>query len=258
MKRALQAEWTKLRTVGGTGWLLLAVVGLTVGLSAATVKAATCDGTGCTEDITRLSLTGVYLGQAVVAVIAVLVISGEYSTGMIRTTLTAVPGRTTMLAAKATVLCGVLLVTGAVAVLGSVLAGRLILPGNGFTEAHGFAPLSLADGPTLRAATGSVLYLLLIALFSLGIATAVRDAAAAIGIVLGLLYVFPILIHVVTDPDWQRHLQQLAPMPAGLAIQATTGLHNLPIGPWPGLGVLAGWTAAALLAGWLRLRYADG
>ncbi len=145
---------------------------------------------------------------------------------------------------------------GTVAVLASVLAGRLILPGHGFTPAHGNPLPSLGDGPVLRAA-GSVLYLALIALLSLGAATAVRDSATAIGVVLGLLYLFPIIAAVVTDPHWQRHLLQIGPMSAGLAIQATTGLRSLPISPWAGLGVLAAWTAAALLVGGLLLRLRD-
>ena len=139
---------------------------------------------------------------------------------------------------------------------GSLLAGRLILPGHGFTEAHGFPPLSLGDGPVLRAAAGSVLYLGLIALLSLGIATAVREPAAAIGLILGLLYLFPIVAPLL-DQHWQRHLEQIGPTTAGLAIQATTGLHSLPISPWAGLGVLAAWAAAALLAGGLLLRLRD-
>ena len=102
-----------------------------------------------------------------------------------------------------------------------------------------------------------MLYLALIALLSLGVATAVRDSAVAIGIVLGLLYLFPILAALVTDPSLKRHLQQIAPMTAGLAIQATTDLRRLPIGPWAGLGVLAAWAAAALLAGGLLLRRRD-
>jgi ABC-2 type transport system permease protein len=109
----------------------------------------------------------------------------------------------------------------------------------------------------LRAAAGSVLYLALIALLSLGVATAVRDSATAIGIVLGVLYLFPIIAAVVTNPDWQRHLQQIGPMSAGLAIQTATGLNHLPIGPFAGLGVLAAWAAAALLAGGLLLRLRD-
>jgi ABC-2 type transport system permease protein len=176
---------------------------------------------------------------------------------MIRTTLTAMPHRTTVLTAKAVVVAGLTLVAGVVGVLGSVLAGRLLLPGHGFTAAHGFAPLSLADGPVLRAAAGSVLYLMLIALLSLGVATAVREPAVAIGVVLALLYLFPVIARVATSQQWYRHLEQAGPMTAGLAIQATTGLHSLPIQPWAGLGVLTAWAAGALLAGGLVLRLRD-
>lgn len=197
------------------------------------------------------------LDQALVAILAVLIISGEYGSGMIRTTLAATPHRVTVLAAKAVTLTGVVTAAGTVAVLGSLLAGRLILPGRGFTAAHGYPALSLADGPTLRAIVGSILYLALIALLSLGIATVVRDAATSIGIVLGLLYLFPILSQVIGDPYWQRLLQQIGPMSAGLAIQTTTDLPSLPLSPWAGLGVVAAWAAAALLAGALLLRLRD-
>jgi ABC-2 type transport system permease protein len=259
MRTALHAEWTKLRTVPGPGALLSGAVVLTVALSALVAAATTCATPGCARnlDTAKLSLSGVQLGQAVVAVLAVLAVGGEYSTGMIRTTLTAIPRRATVLAAKAATVTGLVLVAGTVAVLGCVLAGRLILPSNGLTAAHGYPPLSLADGPTLRAAGGSVLYLALIGLLSLSVATIVRESAAAIGLVLALLYLFPILLHVVTDPDWQRRLQQIAPSSAGLAIQATVGVPDLPIGPWAGLGVLAAWAAGALLAGALLLHVRD-
>jgi ABC-2 type transport system permease protein len=212
---------------------------------------------GPPQDITKLSLTGVYLGQAVVAILAVQAISAEYSCGMIRVTLTAIPGRPSVLAAKAVVVEALVLAAGAIAVLGSLLAGRLILPAGGFTAAHGYPPLSLGHGATLRATAGSVLYLALIALLSLGIAAAVRDAAVAIGTVLGLLYVFPVLAALIGSPHLQRHLEQIAPMSAGLAIQNTIDLHHLPIAPWAGLGVLAAWSAGALLVGGLVLRLRD-
>ena len=255
--RALHAEWTKLRTVAGTGWLLLAAVAATVGVSAVAVAAVDYASGGTPVDITKLSLTGIELGQAVVAVLGVLAISGEYSGGMIRTTLAAMPHRPAVLAAKASVVGATVLTAGSIAVLGCVLAGRLLLPGNGFTGEHGYTALSLADGPTLRAAAGSILYLVLIALLSLGIATIVRDAATAIGVVLGLLYVFPIITALVSDPHWQRHLQQIGPMTAGLAVQATANLDSLPIGPWAGLGVLTAWAGGALLAGGVLLKLRD-
>jgi ABC-2 type transport system permease protein len=256
-RETLRAEWTKLRTVASTGWLLLGAAVLTVAVGTAAAAAATCPAGGCQADPAKLSLTGVQAGQAIVAVIAVLAISNEYSTGMIRVTLTAMPRRLTVLAAKAALVAGLVLVAAAVGVLVSVLAGRLIMPGHGFTAAHGYPPLSLGDGPDLRAACGSVLYLVLIALLSLGVATAVRETAVAIGLVLGLLYVFPIVTSVIANQHWQRHLEQIGPMTAGLYIQTTTDLRSLPLTPWQGLGVLAAWAAGALLVGGLVLRFRD-
>ena len=78
-----------------------------------------------------------------------------------------------------------------------------------------------------------------------------RDSAAAISAVLGLLYLFPAISALITDPSWRQRLQQLGPTIAGLAIQATRNPGRLPIGPWAGLGVLASWAAAALLTGGL-------
>ncbi len=258
MRHTLRAEWTKLCTLPGTIWLLAAMAGLTIAVSAAAAAATRCpSGTACPVDTGKLSLTGIQFGQAVVAILAVLAIGGEYSTGMIRTTLTAIPRRGTMLAAKAAMVTGPVLAAGTVAAAGSLLAGRILLPGNGFTAARGFPPLSLADGPVLRAAAGSVLYLALVALLALGVATAVRDTAVAIGVVLGLLYLFPIIAAVAASPRWQRHLEQIGPMTAGLEIQATASLRSLPISPWAGLGVLAAWAAAGLLAGALLLRIRD-
>jgi ABC-2 type transport system permease protein len=256
-REALHAEWTKLRTVASTGWLLLGAAVLTVAASTAADAAATCSG-GCPADPAKLSLTGVQAGQAIVAIMAVLAVSNEYSTGMIRITLTAMPRRLAVLAAKATLITGLVLAVSAVAVLACVLAGRLILPGHGFTPAHGYrALLSLSHGPDLRAAGGSVLYLALIALLSLGIATAVRETAVAIGLVLGLLYVFPVVDSVIGNQHWQRHLEQIAPMTAGLYIQATVSLRRLPLTPWQGLGALALWAAGALTVGALVLRFRD-
>jgi ABC-2 type transport system permease protein len=254
---ALHAEWTKARTAGGTWWLLLAVVVTTVAVGAAVAAATRCPAADCGQDPAKVTLAGIDLGQAVVAVLAVLMISGEYDTGMILLTLTATPRRTTVLAAKAAVLTALVLVAGTIAVLGSVLAGRVILPGHGFTPAHGYPLLSLADGPDLRAAAGSVLYLALVGLLGLGIATAIRESAAAIGVVLGLLYLFPVVTAAASNPHWHRHLEQIAPMSAGLAIQATAGLRALPIGPWAGIGVLAAWATGAMLAGGLLLQLRD-
>jgi ABC-2 type transport system permease protein len=253
----MHAEWTKQRTLTATWWLLLGVFALTLAVGAAADSNTTYSPLDPVQDTTEVSLTGVYLGQAVVTMLAVVMVGSEYSTGMIRTTLTAIPRRFSMLAAKAAVLLAVVLAAGTAAMLSSLLAGRIILPRSGFTAAHGYAQLSLTNGPTLRAVAGSIIYLALIGLLSLGVATAIRDSATSIGIVLGLLYLFPILAQTVTDPNWQRRLHEIAPMTAGLYIQTTIGTHALPLTPWQGLAVTAGWATTALLASGLLLRMRD-
>ncbi|HEX5404989.1 MAG TPA: ABC transporter permease [Pseudonocardiaceae bacterium] len=240
MREALHAEWTKLRTVAGTGWLLVAIVVLTVGLSAAAV--ASCATAGCVPDPAKTSLTGIDFGQAVVAILAALAVSGEYSGGMIRVTFTAMPRRITVLTAKALAVSGVVLVAGVAAVLLSIVVSGLLFSGNEFSA---------------RATGGSVLYLVLVGLLSLGVATAVRDSAVAVGVVLALLYLFPVVATVIGDPVWHRHFLQIGPMTAGLAIQATVHLEALPIAPWAGLGVLAAWASGALLVGGSVLRLRD-
>jgi len=251
---SLHAEWTKLRTLASTFWLLAGTVVVTVALSVVAVAAAACAPGSCAAaqtgaDLAKLSLTGVQAGQAVVAVIGVLAISEEYSTGMIRVTLAATPRRLSVLAAKAALTCGLVLAAAAAGVLASLVAGRLILPGHGFTAANGYPPLSLGYGPDLRAACGSVLYLALVALLALGIATAVHESAVAIGLVLGLLYLWPVIVGVIGNPTWHRHLEQSSPMTAGLYIQATVALRTLPLTPWQGLGVTALWSCGALVLG---------
>ena len=146
-----------------------------------------------------------------VAVAGVLAIGDEYSTGMIKLSLTAMPRRLTWFFAKAAVLTAPVLTASALAVAGSALAGRLILPGRGFTPAHGYA--SLTAGADIRAAAGTVVYLTLIALLSLGVAAAVRDSAAAIGLVLGLLYLFPIAAAVISDATIPGACSRSAPCP---------------------------------------------
>ncbi len=253
----LRAEWTKVRTVPETGWLVAATVVLTVAVSTTVIAVTRCTpGGSCSADTTKLSLIGVEAGQAVVAILAVLAITSEYSTGMIRTTFTAMPRRFAVLTAKAAVLTGLVLPAAIVSVAGCLLAGREILPGQGFTAARGFAALSLAHDPTLRAAGGSVLYLVLVGLLALGVATMVRDSAVGTGTVLGLLYLAPILSAFVGNPVWQRRIERYGPTSAGLTIQNTTGGH-LPIGPWGGIAVLAIWAAGALLAAGLLLRLRD-
>jgi ABC-2 type transport system permease protein len=251
--RGLHAEWTKLRTLPANAWLVAATAGFTVAASVAalsTVDTSHCPSPAeCFEDTTKLSLAGVWFGQVAVLVLAVGMIGGEYGTGLIRATLAAHPRRHAVLATKAAILSAAVAVAGTAGVLGALAAGRFILPGNGFSAEHGYPPLSVTDPATLRAAAGTVLYLVLVGVLALGVATAVRSTAGAVTGVLSLLYLAPVLAGLVSDPVWHERLAKLAPMTAGLAIQATRDLDRLPIGPWAGLGVLAAWAAVAVLAG---------
>ncbi len=248
MRRALHAEWTKLRTAGGAGWLLLAAVLATAGGSAASSAAADCSALDCGQDPVRVALFGVQLGQAAIALLGVLAIGEEYGTGLIRATLLATPRRATVLAAKAVLLTGLALAAGALGVLASVPAGHLLLP-------DGLALPPLTDERFLRAIAGSVLYLAFVALLGLGTATTLRDSTTAAGAVLGLLYLLPLLSAMLHDPDWQRLLWRLSPANAGQALQATASA--LPLSPAAGLGVISAWAAAALLSGLLVLRSRD-
>ena len=249
--RALRMEWTKLRTVPGTAWSLLALAGFTLAVGCFalwTLDAGRC-APACDVDTAKLSLTGVYLGQVAVVALAVTAVTSEYETLMVRTTLAVSPRRGRLLAAKAAVVGGVVLAVGLVTVLGALLASRFLLPHAGFDAASGFAPLSLADPVTRRAFLGTALYFGLVALLSVGVGAAVRHTAGAVVTVLGLLFLAPILGQYVTDPQWREWLSKAAPMTAGLSIQATRHLDDLFIAPWPGLGVLAAYAAGALAVG---------
>jgi ABC-2 type transport system permease protein len=254
-RQALHAEWTKFRTVPGPAWLLAGIVALTVAVGVAAASAARCQSATCGIDPATVSFTGIYPGQAAAAVAGVLAIGSEYSTGMIKLSLTAMPRRLTWFAAQAAVLTATVLTASVLAVAGAALAGRLILPGHGFTRAHGYA--SLTSATDFRAAVGAAVYLTLIALLSLGLAAAVRDSAVAIGLALGMLYLFPIAASLVSNPTLARHLDQIGPLPAGLDAQATTGMKTLPLTPWQGLGAVTLWTLGALLLGALTLTLRD-
>jgi ABC-2 type transport system permease protein len=263
MGGALRAEWTKLRTMPGAGWALLALIGLTVGLgvlvTATTEPSTGCGAAACAQDPALLCLTGVTLGQLGAVLLGVLVMSTEYDSMMIRSTLASQPRRGMVLVAKAVVMTAAVLAAGAVGVLVSLLAGRSLLAGNGFTAAAGHPVLSLTDGSTLRAGLGTVLYLALIGLLSLGGATVLREAAPAVTTVMAVLYLPVILALVVPmSPQVHKLIGRYAPMSAGLAVRATVKLaDSVPIGPWGGLGVLAAYSCLSMLAGYAMLTVRD-
>lgn len=251
MKDTLRAEWSKIWSDGSTRWLLTGLIIATVAVGIPTALATKCPSTGCVQDPAKLSLNGIFLGQIIAAVAGVLAIGNEYGTGMIGVSLTATPRRLRLLTAKALALAGPMLAASALAVVASMLGGWLILPGHGFTA---FDPGNAADW---RASFGAAVYLTLIALLALGVTTVVRESAVAIGVVLGLLFLFPILITGVSNQTLIRHLEQISPLLAGQDILATTGLTGQPLSPWPALGVVALWAAGALLLAGLVFRRRD-
>lgn len=253
MRQAIRAEWSKAWSDPATPWLLAALVVLTMAVSGVTIGTARCPAAACGQDPARLGLAGVYLGQAVAALAGVLALGGEYATGMIRVTLTAIPRRRRVLAAKALVLAGPVLVASALALGAATVASVIVLPGHGFTAGHGY---DLASWATARAWCCATVYLTLVAVLGLGVAAVVRDSTVATGVVLGLLYLFPVAAMAIGDQAVARRLDQIGPMSAGLDSQATVDLHGLPLAPWAGLGVVALWASGAIAAGgvllWLR------
>jgi ABC-2 type transport system permease protein len=248
----LHAEWLKLRTARSTPWTVIAIVALTVGLSAFVCSAVDTQGgypgaSGLDEDVVLNSLSGVVLGQVAAVALGVLAMTSEYTTGLIRTTFTVFPHRRTVLTAKAMIVTAYAVIVGLIASVAAFLVGQPILHGNGFVYANGYPPATLTDPDTVRAVVGSAVYLGLLALLGLGVGTIVRHTAGAMTTVLGLLFI-PYMV-ALSMPDGVREpLQKIAPMTAGLAIQRTVlRADSVPIGEWAGLGVLAIWAAAALL-----------
>lgn len=247
----LLAEWSKLRTVRSTTWALLAVVALTVALSAFVCSALdTNAGAQTDNDSVMPSVAGVYVSQIAVVALSVLAITGEYATGMIRTTFMATPRRGRVLAAKAVVLGSATLVVGVAASVASFLVGQPILAGNGFVA----TPLS--DPGALRAVLGSGLYLAVLALFGLGVGTILRRPAGAVSTMLGLLF-GPLIIAMFLPGHLQKLALDYGPMTAGLAVQMTkpTGIFvgTVPIAPWTGFAIFCAYALAALLAAFLPL-----
>lgn len=168
--QALRAEWVKLRTLRSTGWSLLLLVGISVLFSALLASGSTTEGGSPTRpgdnDIVLDSLAGIWFGQIAVAVLAVLAITSEYGTRMIRTTFAANPRRRVVLASKAVVVGGVALVVGLGTSAACFLVGQSILRGNGFTYENGYPAVSLDQSEPLRAVVGSAAYLGALAIFS--------------------------------------------------------------------------------------------
>ena len=248
----LRSEWTKLRSVPSTAWTLLVTVVATVGLGAlfCAIYVSRHGKSGAFHRIdftpTSASLSGIALAQLAVAVLGVLVISSEYSTGMIRVTLASVPQRRTLFAARALVLSATLLVVGIVSSFVAFFLGQAILSG-------GHLQTTIGAPGVLRAVVGAGLYLTVVGLLALGLGTLLRSTAGAIAAVVGLLLVLPGLVRALPS-DWANAIDKYLPGEAGQAIfNVHTQAHML--SPWAGFAVFCAYAAAALLgAGYLLHR----
>jgi ABC-2 type transport system permease protein len=249
--QALRSEWVKLRTVRSTAWSLLLFVGISILFTTLLTSGSSTEGGspghGGDNDIVMDSLAGVWFGAIAAAVLAVLVITSEYSTGMIRTTFAANPRRRTVLTAKTVVVSGCVLVVGLATSVACFQIGQWILRGNGFNYEGGYPVVTLAEHEALRAVLGTGVYLGLLAVFALGVGATLRHTAGAITVVLAALLAPVIALNFLPEgiADW---VEKSCLMGAGLAIQQTVVRHdNIPLSPAGGLAVAAAYAVAALV-----------
>ncbi|MFI2027421.1 ABC transporter permease [Streptomyces buecherae] len=250
--QVLRSEWTKIRSVQSTGWTLALALVVTVALSmllSALSKKEYGDMSPREKlefDPTLISFAGIGLGQLALIVFGVLVVSNEYSTGMIRTSLAAVPQRMTFLASKITVATLLALVAGLVISFASFYAGQAML---------GEHKASIGDSGVLRAMIGSALYMTLITMFAMGVTAMLRSPMVSLGI---LMPFFFLISNILGNVPATEKVGRYLPDQAGSRImQVVRTDDDAPYGPWGGLAIMAAWVAVALIGGALALKKRD-
>jgi ABC-2 type transport system permease protein len=257
--RVALSEWTKLRTLRSTRYALLAGVAMTIGFAIipAVVNASRWSHMSLLDKAgfnpLQTSLIGVTIAQLAIGVLGVLVISGEYSTGMIRSTFSAVPKRLPVLWAKGGVFAIVTLVLALPATLIAFFSAQAILRGHTF-NGHDIA-LSFSNPGVARAVIGGALYLTLAGLFGFGLGAILRNTAGGISAFAAILFVLPPLMNVLPS-SWNHAISPYLPSNAGSAIMQTGNpAHTL--SPWTGLGLFAAYTAIAIAIAAVQLRRRD-
>ncbi|MFF5974457.1 ABC transporter permease [Streptomyces sp. NPDC012769] len=251
----LQSEWTKIRTVSSTVWTLACALLVTVALSAAlcALMSSEFDDLSAVEratfDPTFLSFSGMVLGQLAMVVFGVLVVGTEYSSGMIRTSLAAVPQRASFLFSKIAVAGALALVVGLATSFLSFFLGQALL---------GEHRTTLGADNVLRAVIGGGLYMGLIAIFSMGVATMLRSSMLSLGILVPFFFLISQILSAVPKA---KEVARYFPDQAGSRIMQVVpdamGSETAPYGPWGGLGIMLLWVAAALVGGCLVLKKRD-
>jgi hypothetical protein len=248
----IRSEWIKLRSLRSTWYSLLATVVIIVGLGTL-FSALRANRFGQEDrggfDPTLVSLRGVFLAQLAIGVLGVLVITGEYSTGMIRSSLGAVPHREPVLIAKALVFGVTALIVTEVAAFAAFLLGQQAL-----TSTH--LQASLSTPHAVRAIVGAGLYLTLIGLLAVGLGFLIRNTAGAIATLFGIVLVLPLLANALPTP-YSTDVSKYLPLNAGTQIMVTTHPDSSMLGPWAGLGITALYALAALIGGAVMLKRHD-
>jgi hypothetical protein len=252
--RVLRSEWLRLWSLRST-WITLGVtILIIVGLGAAFTAARAAHwpprdpGELVSFDPTRTSLGGTFLAQLSVGILGVLVVTGEYSTGMIRATFTAVPRRVTVLVARAIVFAVLtLLVLVPTCVVAFVLGQHLL------SSRH--IQTNFSAPGVARAVIGAALYLFAIGLLGLALGWLIRHTAGAIAVLVTLLLILEILVHLLPTP-WAERIAKYLPAEAGGAVWAVRP-DPQSLAPWSGFGVLMLYVAIALIAAALLLRRRD-
>ena len=235
--QAARMEWIKLRSLRSTWWVLA----LTVAGAVAIAVAVGVNTEDAAADLTNNALAGISLGLLLVGVLGVLAMTGEYTSGTIRATLTAVPNRPLVLAAKAAVFGAVALATGEAAAFVSFLAGRVALPAR-------IAGPALGQPGVLRAVVLGGAGYCLIGLLGVGLGAVVRHTPAAIAVLVGGVYVLAQL--VAGFATWIMAWLPIAIVANSLSVVRPAGDDQVQfLSPWAGLGVLVLYAAVALGAG---------
>jgi ABC-2 type transport system permease protein len=246
----LRSEFTKIRSTRSTYWTLLVLVLITVGFGALASAGAASNAADLSPgfDSTQRSLEGMFLGQLVIVVLGALTITSEYATGMIRTSLTAMPRRGTVYAAKALAFAVVALAAGLVASFGSFFVGQAIMSGHHISA-------TLGQPGVLRAVLGGGLFLAACGMLAYGLGMVLRHTAAAITAAIGLLFVLTVLVTFLPQ-SWQDHVNKWTPAIAGSGIwQVHADAGGL--SAWAGFGVLCGYAAIAMITGIILFRRRD-
>jgi ABC-2 type transport system permease protein len=254
--RVLRSEWTKLWSLRSTwitlglGLVFLVAFGL---ISAARYRSNITSGQPDDEDFAHatavsLALFGTNFAQLALGVLGVLVAAGEYSTGMIRSTLTAVPRRLPVLWAKSVTFGLVALIVGVAGAFVAFLFGNAIISGTP-------AAMTLSDAGVVRSLFGAGLYLGLVGVVGVALGTLLRSVAGGISVLVGALLLIPGLVSLL-PASWQTDLGPYLPGNAGESMYALTH-DSTSLSPVAGLLVFLGWTVLALVGAAVRLARSD-